>query len=260
MNVREACLYERLGWTVPIVCLCLVWTLKGDAATPPVATGASVDESRVQNVYHVDVASADAANDDKHGTADAPFATINYACEAAARDQDKNIGSKVVIAPGVYRETVEIRPPAAGGANTDAPLIVESAERGQAVIDGADTEGWTASTWKSDGAQWTHPWPFRRNPAQLAAWARGLHAFGRAAECLGGGLPSRRSRARRWQRHAAGEPAGGSRAGMLSGIRPRNRQPLPAARRTARSSFCNRRRTRRWRRPSSRSACARMVS
>ena len=155
--------------------LCLSWTEAG-AVAPPVATGASVDESRVQNVYHVDVASADAANDDKHGTADAPFATINYACAAAARDQDKNIGAKVVIAPGVYRETVEIRPPAAGGANADAPLIIESAERGQAVIDGADTEGWTSSMWKADGARWSHPWPFRRNPAQQAAWARSLHS------------------------------------------------------------------------------------
>ena len=176
MNVRKACLYARRWRTVLSVGFCALCAGAGAAATPPIATGANVDESRVQNVYHVDVASADAANDDKHGSADAPFATINYACEAAARDQDKNIGAKVIIAPGVYRETVEIRPPAASSVNADVPLIIESAERGQAVIDGADTEGWTTSTWKSDGTQWTHPWPFRRSPAQQAAWTRGLHA------------------------------------------------------------------------------------
>ncbi len=175
MNVPKTCLSQRTGWAVLTLGLCLTWA-GADAAAPSLATGANVDESRVQNVYHVDVASADAANDDKHGTADAPFATISYACEAAARDQDKNIGVKVVVAPGVYRETVEIRPAAANNANIDAPFVIESAERGQAVIDGADTEGWTVSTWKSDGTHWFHPWPFRRNPAQQAVWTRGLHA------------------------------------------------------------------------------------
>ncbi len=144
---------------------------------PVLATGANVDESLVAKTYHVDAANADAADDDKHGTSDAPFATVSYACQTAERDKDHHVGVKVLIAAGTYRETVEIHSPTDGVPDTDAPLVIESAERGQAVIDGADTGGWTPSTWKVEGANgWTHAWPFRRNQAQQAARVRTLAA------------------------------------------------------------------------------------
>ncbi len=129
------------------------------------ATGANVDESRVTKILYVDPAHTEAADDDKHGAADAPFATLNYACQAAAKAKDANVGVKMVLAAGTYREAAVFPRAALGQSDTDAPLVIEAAERDQAVIDGADTEGWTPSTWKIDNGTWTHPWPFVRQPA-----------------------------------------------------------------------------------------------
>ena len=132
--------------------------------SPPPTTGATVDESRVKKTYYVDAANAEAADDDKHGTQDEPFATFARACRAAADDKDHNIGVKIILASGVYREAAEIRAAPKETGDTDAPLVIEAAERDQAVIDGADAEGWTASTWKTDAPpNWTHPWPYQRN-------------------------------------------------------------------------------------------------
>ena len=123
------------------------------------ATGATVDESKVVHTYYVDPAGADAADDDQHGTQDSPFVTLRRALDAALRDKDANIGAKVIIAAGVYRETIDI--PAPTHADTDAPLVIEAAERGQTAIDAADAAGWEAGTWsKTAKESWTHPWPF----------------------------------------------------------------------------------------------------
>ena len=129
---------------------------------PTLARGANVDESRVTKILYVDPAHTEAADDDKHGAADTPFATLNYACQAAVRAKDANVGVKIVLANGIYRETAEITAPPKGKADSEAPLVIEAAERDQAVVDGADTLGWTPSTWKAENGRWTHPWPFRR--------------------------------------------------------------------------------------------------
>lgn len=185
MDAHNACLYSWRGLIALWFSLWMPGVGMRANAVPELATGANVDESQVQNVYHVDVAGADAADDDKHGSADAPFATINYACKVAIKDKNRRVGAKVVIAPGVYRETVEIGPPPGGANDTDAPLVVESAEREQAIIDGADTEGWTSSTWNAQGIQWSHPWPFRRMAASQAAWTHTLHTFHAPPSALG---------------------------------------------------------------------------
>ncbi len=127
------------------------------ADPPPAATGAKVDESKVAKIYYVDPAGADAADDDKHGTQDSPFLTLKHAVDTAVHDKDANVGAKVIIAPGTYRESIDI--PAPAHADTDAPLVIEAAERDQTIIDAADTAGWEAATWKTDGKQWVHPWP-----------------------------------------------------------------------------------------------------
>ena len=132
----------------------------------PAATGAKIDESRVAKIYYVDPAGADAADDDKHGTQDSPFLTLKHAIDTAVHDKDANVGAKVIIAPGTYRESIDI--PAPARADTDAPLVIEAAERDQTIIEAADTAGWTAETWtKPDKATQMiqHPWPFRNNAA-----------------------------------------------------------------------------------------------
>ena len=142
-----------------VVSLSLWSQIALQAVEPTPATGANVDESRVQQTLYVDAANGDAADDDKHGTSEVPFATIAYACGVAERAKDANRGVKILIGPGTYRETAEIHPPATGKPDTDAPLVIEAAEHDQTVIDGADAEGWTPSTWKEEEGRWTHPWP-----------------------------------------------------------------------------------------------------
>ena len=112
--------------------------------------------------------------------------------QIAAEERTRNVGVKVLIAPGTYRETVEIPPPPNGSADTDAPLVIESAEREQAVIDGADTEGWTPSTWKAEGPNWTHPWPFRAKPAAGGHANRVLQAAGAPPGAVGQAYRRRR--------------------------------------------------------------------
>ena len=154
-----------VGRNVLAGCLSLAFAQASHGTLPAPATGANVDESRVQKTLYVDPAHTEAADDDKHGAADTPFATLGFACHAAASAKDANLGVKIVLAAGTYREAAEIPPPANGATDTDAPLVIEAAEREQAVIDGADTEGWSPSTWKVEDTRWTHPWPFRRSAA-----------------------------------------------------------------------------------------------
>ena len=71
-----------------------------------------------------------------------PFLTLKHALDAAVRDKDANIGARVIIAPGTYRESIDIPAPANKAADTDAPLVIEAAERDQTIIDCADTAGW----------------------------------------------------------------------------------------------------------------------
>lgn len=118
-------------------------------------TLAPVDESRVSRTYYVDPSNADAVDDADHGTAESPFKTIGRGVLAAAADQDRGVGAKVILADGVYREAVRVP---AGRGTMSAPLVIEAANREQAIIEGADAAGWEAGTWQQEGARWTHPW------------------------------------------------------------------------------------------------------
>ncbi len=113
------------------------------------ATGAKIDESKVVNTYYVDAAGANAADDNEHGTQDAPFLTIKRALNAALRDKDANIGARVIIGPGTYRETIDVPAPADRTVDTDAPLVIEAAERDQTIIDCADVVKLDAGSWKT---------------------------------------------------------------------------------------------------------------
>ncbi|MBE7212653.1 MAG: right-handed parallel beta-helix repeat-containing protein [Gluconacetobacter diazotrophicus] len=111
----------------------------------------------------MDSSGADAADDDKHGTQDSPFLSIRRALDAAVRDKDAGVGAKIIIGPGTYREPIDI--PAPTRVDTDAPLVIEAAERDQTIIDCADTAGWEPATWKAEGKVWMHPYPAARGAA-----------------------------------------------------------------------------------------------
>ena len=119
---------------------------------PVVATGAVLDDELAEAFIYVDPVTG---SDDNSGETEAdPFSTVGRALEAASvlRDDGKQV--KVTLAPGSYRETVElIQDP------DDSPLLViEAAEPGATVVSGADL--WTDWEWSEDDGAFVHSWPY----------------------------------------------------------------------------------------------------
>ncbi|HEY7909444.1 MAG TPA: right-handed parallel beta-helix repeat-containing protein [Thermomicrobiales bacterium] len=108
----------------------------------------------VERVIYVDTQSAQ-ADDANPGTADRPLKTVGKAATIAA---DKSLGSmnvRVIINPGVYRESVSLK---IAGVRANAAIHFQAKENGAATIAGSDV--WTG--WQKQGAAniYTHPWPY----------------------------------------------------------------------------------------------------
>jgi hypothetical protein len=108
-------------------------------------------------------------SDSNPGTQAQPLKTIQAAAVIAYHNNQNNIGTRVTLNPGTYRETGSYF---AGSSNTSAPITFQAATNGTAIIDGADLyTGWTASgsvfthSWSSLGgqcalpSQWPSMWP-----------------------------------------------------------------------------------------------------
>ncbi|MDP9300909.1 MAG: right-handed parallel beta-helix repeat-containing protein [Actinomycetota bacterium] len=112
-----------------------------DAGTTPIRT-VHVDRNDPQ------------ASDDNPGTAGRPLETIGKAAALAQANQRAGIGTRVVIDPGVYRESIELT---GDGAETAAPIIFEASGEG-VVVSGSDVwGGWQ----KQAGDLFAHAWPYR---------------------------------------------------------------------------------------------------
>jgi hypothetical protein len=96
------------------------------------------------------------ASDENNGTADRPLKTIQRAAKLAEANHHQNIGTRIVIYPGIYREaiTLDLR-----GDYMDAPIIFEAKDQGTVILSGADVwTGWE----KHDSANiYTHPWQYK---------------------------------------------------------------------------------------------------
>jgi Right handed beta helix region/Protein of unknown function (DUF1565) len=123
--------------------------------------GAQVDESKVQKVIYVDQQSANAV-DTNDGSKDSPFKTIGRAVVLADACNASDIGVKILIAPGIYREAITLD---RGRQTTSAPIIFEATEKGKTVVSGS--EAW--ATWKrsNDGSRYVHPWPYKWGMAAI---------------------------------------------------------------------------------------------
>ncbi len=149
---------------------------------PPEASdhrGAVIDESEVAATLHV-AQNHDAANDENPGTAELPLRTLTAASERAVALMKDGAGVKVVIHPGVYRESVRAfnlegddTPPAL----RDALLILEGTEKGEVVISGSvektDEIDFSPETWEPvEGypGVYSHAWPFNL-PVWEGQWA-----------------------------------------------------------------------------------------
>jgi hypothetical protein len=85
------------------------------------------DKTDYKDILYVDTNSQN-AHDFNSGTVERPFKTINAAAQIAKP------GTKVIIKPGVYRETVV---PARGGGSESDMITYEASEGGEVIIKGS---------------------------------------------------------------------------------------------------------------------------
>lgn len=147
-----------LGWLVFLIALLASLFFKGgfqsgapeeknSAKRPPVAGTLDLP------VYHVDTDAA-TASDENPGSPSAPLRTIGEAVSRAERRNEAARETRIVIHPGIYRETVEL--PSKEG-TTDAPITLEGLGEG-VVVSGSDVWG----DWERfEGSIYRHHWPYK---------------------------------------------------------------------------------------------------
>jgi len=99
----------------------------------------------VENQTTVLYVDAKSGADSNSGLAGAPLKTIQAAVNKANTNNQKNIGTKIIVNAGVYRETVNINPVTN---QTAVPLTVQAASTGTAIISGSNV----LTNWSTDSA------------------------------------------------------------------------------------------------------------
>jgi hypothetical protein len=120
-----------------------------------------------ERVLYVDALDAH-ADDANSGTADRPLKTIAKAATIAADNSLGSMSVRVIINPGVYRESVSYQPK---GGRANAAVHFQAKENGTAIIAGSDV--WAG--WRKQGAAnvYTHTWPYKWGLAPYPAGWQG---------------------------------------------------------------------------------------
>ena len=93
-------------------------------------------------------------SDSNAGTQLQPLKTIAKAASLAMSKNQQGVGTRVIINPGTYRESISIYH---NSRNTNRPITFQAASAGTVVISGADVWG----SWAVSGNLYTHPWSYR---------------------------------------------------------------------------------------------------
>jgi Right handed beta helix region len=135
---------------------------------------AYVNENQSAYIY-VD---ANYGNDSNSGASGYPLRTIQQAVDRANANNEKWVGTKVIVRPGVYREYVNI----GNYRSTTAPVIIQAENPGTAIISGSDVLWNWSWSW---GSVYTHPWtPNLGTCAVPAGWPSPIAPVGRRTEML----------------------------------------------------------------------------
>ena len=121
----------------------------------PVATTSVAPPIAFDHILFVNLSDSN-ADDGNPGTENRPLKTIAKATDLAVQNNLRNTSTRVIIYPGVYRESISLR----SKTNlTDAPIQFEAKEYGTAKIVGSDV--WAG--WKKQGTTntYTHDWPYK---------------------------------------------------------------------------------------------------
>src|SRR6516162_6643680 len=115
---------------------------------------AQVNEKLETAFIYVDV---NTGSDSNPGTASQPLKTIGAATSKALSNNHQGVGSRVIINPGTYRESISM------GKNvrsTSLPMTFEAATNGTVVVSGADVwTGWTP--YSGNPNIFTQAWPYQ---------------------------------------------------------------------------------------------------
>lgn len=117
---------------------------------------AQIPAERVSQILYVNNQHPQ-ASDQNPGTEELPLKTINKAAGIARQNQAGNIGTKILIYPGTYRERIDLS--ARGPTDKDVPIIFEGKEKGRAIVSGSNV--WNGWKRRKDTDVYTHPWPYK---------------------------------------------------------------------------------------------------
>ena len=113
---------------------------------------AQIAEERVDQILYVNIAHPQ-ASDQNPGSQALPFKTISRAAAAAIANNASQVGTKVLIAAGTYRESIALLK---NGRETDAPIVFEAA--GEVIVSGSDV--WTGWQKVAGDNVLAHAWPY----------------------------------------------------------------------------------------------------
>ena len=126
------------------------------ASSPPALPSPIPAQTLYVNMLHAN------AGDANPGTIDRPLKTVAKAAGIALENNLRNIGTTVIIFPGVYRESLSLQPK---DWHANAPIQFQARENGTAIITGSDI--WTE--WRKQGTTnvYTHHWPYKWGMAPI---------------------------------------------------------------------------------------------
>lgn len=100
---------------------------------------------------------AQTGSDTNPGTSAKPLKTISAAAGLAETNNRNKVGTRVIILPGTYRETINLQ---ATGKDTTSPETFEAQTKGTVIVSGGDIwTGWQASSGNSK--VFVHSWPYK---------------------------------------------------------------------------------------------------
>jgi hypothetical protein len=138
---------------------------------------ASVNENQTTYLY----VNGSTGSDSHSGTSSSPLKTIQAAVNKANTNNQKRIGTKIIVASGVYREPVTINHVWNG---STVPLTIQAASTGGAVIAGSDVlSGWTPVS----GHPYTyyHPWTYNFGYCSMpSGWPGNIPGVARRTEMI----------------------------------------------------------------------------
>lgn len=113
------------------------------------------------------------------GTATAPLQTIQAAINLANTRNAQNLGTTIMVNPGVYRESINIGPAA-----TAAPLVIQASTTGSTVVSGSNViTGWTPVS--GHAGTYYHSWSYNFGYCAIpSGWPSSIPAIARRTEMV----------------------------------------------------------------------------